>query len=42
MEPETLKAFIAAARALGYSITDEEVFLRQQQCRVFEMGGRLR
>jgi 5-methylcytosine-specific restriction protein B len=43
MEQETLKGFIAAARELGLSITDEEAFLREQQCRVFEwakpMGG---
>jgi hypothetical protein len=36
MEPETLKGFIAAARKLGFSITDEESFLREQQHRVFE------
>jgi hypothetical protein len=36
MEPETLKGFIAAARELGFSITDEEAFLREQQRRVFE------
>jgi hypothetical protein len=36
MEPETLKGFIAAARELGLSITDEEAFLRDQQERVFE------
>jgi len=35
MEPETLKGFIAAARDLGYSVTDEEGFLREQQRRVF-------
>ena len=36
MEPETLKGFIAAARELGLSITDEKAFLRDQQRRVFE------
>jgi len=36
MEPETLKGFIAAARDLGFSVTDEEAFLREQQRRVFE------
>lgn len=36
MEPETLRGFIAAARELGFSITDEEAFLREQQRRVFE------
>jgi len=38
MEPESLKGFIAAARELGYSITDEEAFLREQQ-RVFEWAA---
>jgi hypothetical protein len=38
MEPDTLKGFIAAARNLGFSITDEETFLRQQQHRVFGWG----
>jgi hypothetical protein len=36
MEPETLKGFIAAARELGVSITDERAFLRDQQRLVFE------
>lgn len=36
MEPETLKGFVEAARALGYPVTDEEVFLREQQRLVFE------
>jgi hypothetical protein len=31
MEPETLKGFLAAARELGFSITDGEAFLREQQ-----------
>lgn len=35
MEPETLKGFTAAARDLGYAITDEEAFLREQQAKVF-------
>jgi hypothetical protein len=35
MEPETLKGFIAAAKELGLSITDEEAFLRHQQELVF-------
>lgn len=35
MEPETLKGFIGAARLLGYPVTDEEAFLREQQERVF-------
>jgi len=36
MEPETLKGFIAAAKELGLSVTDEETFLRDQQRLVFE------
>ena len=36
MEPETLKGFIAAAKELGLSVTDEEGFLRDQQQRVFQ------
>jgi hypothetical protein len=35
MEPETLKGFIAAARELGFAVTDEKGFLREQQDRVF-------
>jgi hypothetical protein len=35
LEPETLKGFIGAARDLGYAVTDEEAFLREQQTRVF-------
>jgi hypothetical protein len=35
MEPETLKGFIGAARELGYQVTDEEAFLREQQAHVF-------
>ena len=36
MEPQTLKGFVAAAQALGYSVTDEKAFLKEQQSRVFE------
>jgi hypothetical protein len=36
MEPETLKGFIAAAKELGLSVTNEEGFLREQQERVFQ------
>jgi hypothetical protein len=39
LEPETLRGFIAAARELGYSITDQEAFLREQQARVFEWAA---
>lgn len=35
MERETLKGFIGAARDLGYVVTDEEAFLREQQQKVF-------
>lgn len=35
MEPETLKGFIAAARFLDYTVTDEIAFLKDQQSRVF-------
>jgi hypothetical protein len=36
MESETSKGFLAAARDLGYSITDEEAFLREQQRQIFK------
>ena len=39
MEPETLKGFVGAARDLGYPVTDEEAFLRDQQARVFEWAA---
>ena len=35
MEPDTLRGFIRAARDLGYVVTDEEAFLKEQQERVF-------
>ena len=35
MDPPTLKGFIGAARELGYTITDEQAFLKEQQDRVF-------
>jgi hypothetical protein len=35
MDGETLRGFVAAARALGHSIDNEEVFLRGQQEEVF-------
>lgn len=35
MELKTLKGSIGAARQLGYVITSEEAFLREQQARVF-------
>ena len=36
MEPDTLRGFIVAARALKFEITEEEAFLREQQRQVFE------
>jgi hypothetical protein len=41
LEPETLKGFIAAAKELGLSVTDEEAFLRDQQRRVFEWAKQM-
>ena len=41
MEDETLKGFIKAARQLGYEITDDEAFLKEQQQRVFEWAKSL-
>ena len=35
MEPETLEGFIGAAKELGYDISDDEAFLREQQEKVF-------
>lgn len=35
MEPTTLKGFVEAALELGYAVTDEKEFLREQQHRVF-------
>jgi len=35
MEPTTLKGFVEAARGLGYVVTDEKRFVREQQDRVF-------
>lgn len=40
MEPETLKGFIAAARDLGYAVTDERKFLKEQQEKVFEWAAK--
>jgi hypothetical protein len=39
MEPFTLKGFVEAARALGYSVSDEIAFLKEQQQRVFAWAG---
>jgi hypothetical protein len=39
MEPETLRGFVGAARELGYPVTNEEAFLREQQARVFEWAA---
>jgi hypothetical protein len=35
MDPPTLKGFVGAARELGYEVTDDEAFLKEQQERVF-------
>ncbi len=35
MEPETLRGFITAARALGLIVDDDEAFLKEQQAAVF-------
>lgn len=40
MDSPTLRGFVGAARELGYTITDERVFLKAQQSRVFEWGDR--
>ena len=39
MEMETLRGFVSAARELGYRISDEEAFLREQQAHVFEWAA---
>jgi hypothetical protein len=39
MNPATLSGFIGAARELGYQVTDEQAFLREQQARVFEWAA---
>ncbi len=39
MEPETLKGFIGAAKDLGYVVTAEEGFLKEQQDLVFRWGS---
>jgi hypothetical protein len=38
LEPQSLSGFIKAAKDLGYVISDERVFLKEQQHRVFEWG----
>ena len=35
MEPGALRGFIGVARLLGYAVSDEERFLKEQQERVF-------
>ncbi|QFS96070.1 hypothetical protein FIV06_01480 [Labrenzia sp. THAF191b] len=35
MEPQTLKGFVSAAKELGYAVTNEKAFLRDQQKQVF-------
>jgi hypothetical protein len=41
MEPETLRGFIQAARALGHAVLDERAFLRKQQKAVFDWAEAL-
>ena len=36
MDPDKLDGFVTAARALGYTVDDAMVFLKEQQQRVFE------
>lgn len=36
LDPGSLKGFVAAARALKYSVADPDAFLKEQQERVFE------
>jgi hypothetical protein len=38
LEPQSLSGFIKAAKDLGYVISDERLFLKKQQHRVFEWG----
>jgi hypothetical protein len=40
LEPQSLAGFVKAARDLGYLVTDERAFLRDQQRRTFEWGKR--
>jgi hypothetical protein len=39
MEASSLKGFCDAARRLGYAVTDEAAFLREQQERVFDWAA---
>lgn len=39
MEPSTLAGFVAAAKELGFSVANDEQFLRDQQKRVFEWAA---
>lgn len=39
IEVETLRGFVSAAWDLGYPISDEEAFLREQQACVFEWAA---
>ncbi|MCM5557364.1 hypothetical protein [Pleomorphomonas sp. JP5] len=39
LEASSLKGFCDAARRLGYAVTDEAVFLREQQERVFDWAA---
>ena len=39
MESESLKGFIAAARDLGYLVTDDQAFMKEQQNCVFDWAA---
>lgn len=39
MDPDTLKGFTHAAEALGYPVTDDDGFLKEQQQAVFEWAA---
>jgi len=39
MDAATLTGFVTAARELGYVVTDEDAFLREQQQRVFQWAA---
>lgn len=39
MKPTALQGFVTAAKSLGYSIADDDKFLKEQQTRVFEWAS---
>jgi len=38
LEPQSLSGFIKVVKELGYTISDDRVFLKEQQHRVFDWG----